>query len=229
MLWAALYDRSPTTAPTGTVWLKQVLEPLLWIQAFLQMSCGTVVRVFECEQYFNRGPEVLLYFDACTTGFGGFITMNNVPVEYTFGRFTQMDSDTLGITNEQSRAQQGFEALALLIMMRLWLWHLTQKRVSIRVRGDNLGALSLLCRMQPKSASLQLVAREIALEISQCAYAPDLVEHVPGITNVIADLLSRHSELGEKFQLPESLSQARFIAPPLRDSRWWRTKRAARS
>ena len=229
MLWAALYDRSPTTAPAGTVWLKQILEPLLWIRAFLQMSCGTVVRVFECEQYFNRGPEVLLYFDACPTGFGGFITMNNVPVQYSYGQFTQLDSDIMGITNEQSRAQQGFEALALLIMMRLWLWHLTQRRVTIRVRGDNLGALSLLCRMQPKSPSLQLVAREIALETSQCSYAPDLVEHIPGVTNVIADLLSRRHELGSRFQLPASLEHAEYIAPPHRDVSWWRTKRAAHS
>ena len=81
--------------------------------------------------------------------------MNNEPVQYCFGQFTKLDADMLGITNEQSRAQQGFEALALLIMLRLWLWHLTQRRVTIRVRGDNLGALSLLCRMQPKSPSMQ--------------------------------------------------------------------------
>ena len=172
---------------------------------------------------------MLLYFDACTTGFGGFITINNEAKEYTYGEFTQQDVEVLGITNEQSRAQQGFEALALLIMLRLWLWHLTEKRVKIRVRGDNLGALSLLCRMQPKSSSLQLIAREIALEVGQCAYAPDFIEHIPGITNTVADTLSMYRELGDKFVLPEALRDAVYVEPPVRNESWWRTKRATSS
>ena len=110
-------------------------------------------------------------------------------------------------------------------MLRLWLWRLTEKRVKIRVRGDNLGALSLLCRMQPKSSSLQLIAREIALEVGQCAYAPDLIEHIPGITNTVADTLSRHCELEDKFVLPESLRDADYVAPPVRNESWWQTMR----
>ena len=79
--------------------------------------------------------------------------------------------------------------------------------------------------MQPKSSSLQLIAREIALEVGQCAYAPDLIEHIPGITNTVADTLSRHCELEDKFVLPESLRDADYVAPPVRNESWWQTMR----
>ena len=108
----------------------------------------------------------------------------------------------------------------------MWLPNFTKHRVSIKVRGDNVAALTMLSKMQPKSVSLQVIARELALDLSQCSYAPDFIEHVPGIANGIADALSRMAERNSDFQLPIMLSNARYDAPPVRNSSWWRTKRA---
>ena len=155
--------------------------------------------------------------------------IDDVPHCYTCGTFTDSDASILQVVNEQSRAQQAFESLALLIVLRMWLPEFTKHRVSVRVRGDNMAALSLLAKMQPKSASLQVIAREIALDLSQCSFAPDFVEHVPGISNQVADALSRMSESGSSFCLPTLLMNARYDSPPIRDHTWWRTRRAGAS
>ena len=89
-----------------------------------------------------------------------------------------------------------------------------------------MAALSMLAKMQPKSFSLQVVARELALDLSQMSYSPDFIEHIPGVTNGIADALSRMAERGSDFQLPAFLSNARYDIAPERDKMWWRTRRA---
>ena len=226
MLWAALFDKSVSGAPINCVWRRQIEEPLAWILAFLELSAGSVEREFDAMDFFNQGPQVEIYFDASPTGFGGFMLVDEVPECYTYGTFTAEDASILQVVNEKSRAQQAFESLALLIVLRLWLPEFTKHRVSIKVRGDNIAALTMLSRMQPKSASLQIVARELALDLSQCSYAPDFIEHVPGVANSVADALSRMAEVDSKFQLPVMLTNARFDHPPARKAGWWRTKRA---
>ena len=188
-----------------------------------------MIREFDAVDFFNRGPCLEVYFDASTTGFGGFILIDGIPECYTYGQFTQLDADILQVVNEESRAQQAFESLALLIIFRMWIAEFAKHRVSVRVRGDNMAALSLLAKMQPKSASLQLIARELALDVSQCSYSPDFVEHVPGVANGVADALSRMAEHNSEFQLPTMLSTTRFDAPPDRPTTWWRTRRAVTS
>ena len=193
------------------------------------LPSGSVIREFDAVDFFNRGPVIEVYFDASTTGFGGFMLVDGIPECYTYGRFTKLDADTLQVVNEQSRAQQAFESLALLIILRMWLPGFAKHRVSVRVRGDNMAALAMLAKMQPKSRSLQIVARELALDLSQCSYSPDFIEHVPGISNGVADALSRMAEVNSSFQLPTMLSTTRFDAAPHRNSAWWRTKRAVAS
>ena len=80
--------------------------------------------------------------------------------------------------------------------------------------------------MQPKSSALSIVAREIALVIASGAYPPDFAEHIPGITNKVADELSRFTELGSSFVLLDCLNDAKYIKPHIRDDSWWKTKRA---
>ena len=226
MLWGALFDTSKSSAPVGCLWRRQIDEPLIWIRAFLERSAGTVERLFDATDFFNRGACIEIYFDASTSGFGGFMLLDQIPVCYTYGLFTSLDASILHVINEQSRAQQAFESLALLIVLRMWLPEFASQRVSIRVRGDNMAALSMLAKMQPKSFSLQVVARELALDLSQISYSPDFVEHIPGVTNGIADALSRMAERGSDFQLPAFLSNARYDIAPERDKMWWRTRRA---
>ena len=93
------------------------------------------------------------------------------------------------------------------------------------LRNDNIGALTLFSAVKGRSPTMNLLAREYALDIGTATYEPDIIEHIPGITNVIADALSRRTdpECAARWTLPTFLSNAKKIEPPVRDRSWWRT------
>ena len=49
---------------------------------------------------------------------------------------------------------------------------------------------------------LGIIAREMELDIASATYTPDIVEHLPGVSNKAADLLSRRSQPGKVLSLP---------------------------
>ena len=93
--------------------------------------------------------------------------------------------------SEDSTCQQAFEALTILIALRCWSEHWSKCRACVAVNADNLSSLQMVANMQPHSASLGVVAREMALDIADAVYSPDLAAHLPGVANVTADALSR--------------------------------------
>ena len=75
--------------------------------------------------------------------------------------------------------------------------------------------------MQPKSPTLAIIARELALDIAAASYSPDFMEHVPGIANVIADTLSRKHQPAKVYQLPLLLRNVTEHLVGSRDKDWW--------
>ena len=69
---------------------------------------------------------------------------------------------------------------------------------------------------------LGIIAREISLDVSDSAYAPDLGEHIPGIANKAADVLSRMHEPGRNAILPHDLPRELEAHFPTRVRAWWR-------
>ena len=82
----------------------------------------------------------------------------------------------------------------------------------------------MIAKMQPKSKSLSVVARELALDLADATYALDFAQHVAGVTNGIADILSRRLQPGKTFALPHFLHLAKEVLPPARNCEWWRTR-----
>eukprot|EP00972_Heterocapsa_arctica_P112821 16433982-Heterocapsa_arctica.AAC.1 len=72
------------------------------------------------------------------------------------------------------QGQQAFEALGLLVAMRLWKSMWQQRRVRLAVRNDNVGALTAVAKMKAHSASLSLCARELALDLADGTFGPDV-------------------------------------------------------
>ena len=58
-------------------------------------------------------------------------------------------------------------------------------------KSDNVGALRTLLKMTSPSQPMGLVAREIALDVAAGNYQMTELRHVAGISNVVADALSR--------------------------------------
>ena len=224
MMYAALYDEAPTNAPSGCIWSRQIQIPLDWISAFLVGQKGALVRTMHVDAHFRRGMRVGFTTDACPSGMGGFLCLNGRPVEWFAIPTTQADADVLGVPfTNTSECQQSFEALAMLIALRLWKRHWSFRRCSLAVASDNMATLSTICRMQAKSQSLQTIAREMALDTADAIYEPQVVQHVPGVANVTADALSRRNEQGPNWTCPPLLAKAEEVIPPTRDMTWWRS------
>ena len=93
----------------------------------------------------------------------------------------------------------------------------------IHVASDNMSALSMITKLQTHSPVLGVVARELALDVSDAAYEPQTAAHVPGVANVAADTLSRKYEPGVAFTLPAVLAGCTEVHPPARNGDWWRS------
>ncbi len=85
-----------------------------------------------------------------------------------------------------------------------------------------MSALTLLLQLRGKGQGPAAIGRELALDLAEGLYRPDVGEHVPGIANAGPDLLSRMSEPGKTVKLPTYLLNARRISPPCRDTAFWR-------
>ena len=98
----------------------------------------------------------------------------------------------LGVERGTSIGQQVWECLAVLIAVDLWSYFCRQDRIQLKVRGDNVTALTLLIKMRPdkNSPAMGIIARELALRLVELSSPPEAV-HTPGVAHVIADRLSR--------------------------------------
>ena len=91
------------------------------------------------------------------------------------------------------------------------------------LQGDNIAALTLACRMKAKDGPMTAIAREVALEFSHTTVMPQLAQHIAGLTNVLADYLSRRYEPGKENEpFPADLLAATEVEPPVRDSSFYR-------
>ncbi len=95
-----------------------------------------------------------------------------------------------------------WEALALLIACRIWLPKCKVQHLGVRVKSDNVGALRMLLTLSSKAADINVVAMELALTSLD---SRQLLEHIPGVTNVMPAL-------------------SRLWAPSASDSQLWATR-----
>ncbi len=112
------------------------------------------------------------------------------------------------------------EALAILIAVRLWASH---KEVAFSIRSDALGAIQALANLRSKNAGVNRIAAELALDIIDKQYAPLRIMHIPGVSNVIPDYLSRLLQPEAKSSEIRELRHAQHRKAPKRDIGWWRT------
>ena len=121
--------------------------------------------------------------------------------------------------------QQLWECLAILVAIDIWskLWN--QQRIILKVRSDNVGALTLLLKMRPANATIAKVARELALRLADLSFPPDAM-HTPGVAHVLADRLSRVFAPGGTGtvtkDLHPALASAQLTDVPVRVPAWYK-------
>ena len=97
----------------------------------------------------------------------------------------------------------------------------------LKVRGDNIGALTLVLKMRPANLTIGIVAREFALRLVELSIQPD-VAHTPDVAHVFADRLSKvfapnGTGIIEKSMHP-ALVSAQLTEVPVRHTSWYRAQ-----
>ena len=87
-----------------------------------------------------------------------------------------------------------------------------------------MASLVMMLSLRAKGAGPSAIARELALELGDGSFAPDLVEHLPGVSNVEADLLSRRFDPAyQPWQLPAAFQGVPETTLPARPLGWYWT------
>ena len=221
-LYMALHEEQ-TNAPQGCVWSKQIAHAAIWLRTFLAGEMAGIQRIYLLKVFKQEGPEVTITWDASPYGMGGALQVGGKFMEFFAIHIGKEDEEHLSTKSGTSEGQQTWEALCGLICLRLWQkWWMTST-VTLRLRNDNVGALTLFAQVKGRSPAHTLLAKEFALDLGKAQYRPRVTEHLPGIVNVICDVLSRRFQPGETFNLPHQLKQARAVIPPSRPRSWWKT------
>ena len=202
VIYAEPEQRQASKAPHNCAWTAQIAHVLKWIKAFLFRQIGAVKRIYRIEAFFWKGDQLRMTLDASVYGLGGTLSVNNTFVSWYGSQLSKTDSQRFKVQLADNEGQQIWESLNVLVALRLWQswWRRTQ--VCLVVKSDNITALTLLCKLKGSSASLNIIARELALDFGDCSYRPTVVTHAPGISLVTADTLSRRFQPSKEFKLP---------------------------
>eukprot|EP00971_Amphidinium_carterae_P319386 6347776-Amphidinium_carterae.1 len=133
----------------------------------------------------------MILTDASPWGVGAVLASEGTILAWFHSRLSEFEIQYLSIVVGDAASQQTLECLALLVALRFWHTQWAQSRVHLTVRADNYAALYLLAKMTARSVPINRIARELALELATGCYRPNIIEHLPGVLNTLADYASR--------------------------------------
>ena len=221
-LWAVLYDTAPSSIPLNMFHTSRILTSVSWFLAFLSDPARLLTRTFSLRTPPLDAPSWLrVSVDASPWGMGGVKWDHQWrPTEYFHTGVSADDQAQLGITIGESAHMPVLEALAILIAVRLWA---PEHEIAYSVRSDALGAIQALANLRSPNPGVNRVAAELALDIVDKQYAPMRITHIPGVSNVFPDYLSRLLQPGVANPCPKELATATRVETAKRDLSWWRT------
>ena len=221
-LWTAVSGapNKRTWAPKGMVWTMQVRSSISWIIKFLTINNHVLTRRWSFQEYSEERARLTATLDASPWGLGGVLQLDGKIISWFATPLTRHDERIHKRRIGCAKGQQVWECLCFLVALRVWKEFWADRKLSITIRSDNLAALFLGAQMKFKASAL--VAKEVALEYSDTSFEPRVFEHVPGISNVLADKLSRLFEPGAGVQVPEELSAAMKAEVPTRTKKYYK-------
>ena len=178
------------------------------------------------DAFLNEGAPVRIVGDASPWGFGAYLVVDGTIAEFYTAEITEWEAMFLQAPIGSAEGQQVWEALNLVVALRLWKQRWATERVRLEVRADNVAALTLLANLRGKGFALNLLAREIAIDLGDGSFRPDVLSHTPGVASSVADALSRRyvpERRHQHFVVPHILLDASEVAPPPRDEKFFST------
>ena len=223
-IWGALASQHlPSGAPPNCIWVKQIRNAVLFILAFVRGQSGSIERIYTVEAYLGRGQQIIMRLDASPWGLGATLEVDGRLISWFSSDISEEDEVMLGHKVGESEGQQTFECLVMLVALREWSVHWMHLRAKLEVRGDNVAALTMAMHLKASGRGPSIIARELAFVLGNAEFRPDVVAHVPGVANVLPDLLSRLSEPGKKLDVPSSLLEIPRLLLPPRGRSYYRT------
>ena len=235
-LWAACADaeralatrsdkgvRAGRKARGAKVGTCRIIADLDWLVALFTAKGNVLTKRIPIEV--QRGPpRVRFYADASPWGCGAFISFDGHAIEFLHDEWDQADAEKFGIEIGDCRGQAIWEALALLISLRVWELFWWDRAFAMMVKSDSKAALGAFEKERSKSPHINAIAREIAFDLALSSFEPLLVySHVKGKNNEWADALSRLSQPESGAVVPGPLRGCRRAQVPSRTKAWWRT------
>jgi len=231
-LWAALLSIGTercSGAPPGCCWTSQCDSAFLWMLAFLNPSRnpnllpGTgIVRVYSLASYLGVGHEVSMTLDASPFGLGAWLEVEGKIIRFIESPLDSLDEARFQCKRGVSAGQQIWEGFIALVALRAWKAFWFKRRIKLKVRSDNMSALSLLISLRVRGPGLNLIGRELSLELGDCAFIPSIIEHLPGVANDLSDILSRRTDPKKQpWVFPAVLAEVERTDVPLRDDSYF--------
>ena len=156
--WAALYDKRPSRAPYGMLWTSQVRPALDWLSCFLAGHHGPLRKKWELRLYAQDITSIVFHLDASPYSIAAVLCINDEPWEYSSSPLTQDDVVIHRRKIGDSKGQQVWESLTLLVALTLWFSYWSSSRCAFTNKSDNNSALILAATLK-SSKSLNLIAR----------------------------------------------------------------------
>eukprot|EP00971_Amphidinium_carterae_P125058 2477746-Amphidinium_carterae.1 len=199
-LWAVTAERKAKDTGRQLVHVKRISTALRSLLAFLQRVPGAIVRTHHAAQVCE--PIVQIVVDASPWGIG------------------ENDAKRCGAVIGRSDYTTTWELLAILVALRSWAKAGTHTRVA--VKSDSLSACRAFLKTTYKSPLLAPIARELAIDMALQCYQITEVVHIPGVSNTVADALSRlHAP--EPKRLPDAVKGLPQSSVQTRDENFWLT------
>ena len=171
----------------------------------------------------GRATKVRFLADASPWGYGALLYVDGVLVEWLAEAITDIDVDIMQHARGQSDGQQSWEALVLLIAIRQWDSYWRNEVVELEVMSDSISALTVVAKLKATGRGPNIVARELALDLSASPFRPRVFSHLPGVTNTAADSLSRIFDVGASKNIASICRGIHQAKVPTRGLEWWRT------
>ena len=164
--------------PSGKLLHTRRFRPALkWIDALLRGNPAPLSRTLESKV-------------TAVKAIGAVLRIAHVPVECFASPISASALAKFKAETGNSKYNTLWEGLALLVAFRLWLPRLGYG-AQVRAKSDNLGVMYMLVNGRAKAADLNVLAKEFSIDQALRLYSIGWLSHVPGITNLESDALSR--------------------------------------
>ena len=204
-------------ASRGLIPARSIRRSTTWFVAFFSGGWATLERRSTFRP--PAGPALTIVTDASPWGIGGVEYIDDVPRRWFGARVTPMDSSILEARLGVSDSTTAFEALALVVAVRLFACDPPGRAVNIK--SDSLSSLLAIAAGRGRSLALNRCMAELALDRAERNIDIRELRHIPGVANDVADALSRRFAPTPR-ACPAHLTPGLELRPDRRDRSWWR-------